>query len=145
VRTRNSLITPFLSWINLLSGLMVFVRIYKFRRNIFFLRYFKFLEGEDWVIAAYMVYALLKFLLCCSVDTIKYLSLCLTGWSLRHEDVWESRCIDPHFLDFGVSWRWVVSYTPRSLYLRGKILGTLWIRDWVGPRISLLTMTFMGS
>jgi hypothetical protein len=28
--------------------------------------------------------------------------------------------IDPHFLDLGTSWRWVVSFTPRPLYPRGK-------------------------
>jgi hypothetical protein len=27
---------------------------------------------------------------------------------------------DPHFLDIGTSWRWVVSFTPRPLYPRGK-------------------------
>jgi hypothetical protein len=40
--------------------------------------------------------------------------------ALRHEGVWGSGCIDLHFLDVGTSWRWVVSFTPRSLYLRGK-------------------------
>jgi hypothetical protein len=28
--------------------------------------------------------------------------------------------IDPRFLDLGTSWRWVVSFTPRPLYPRGK-------------------------
>jgi hypothetical protein len=27
---------------------------------------------------------------------------------------------NPHFLDLGTSWRWVVSLTPRPLYPRGK-------------------------
>jgi hypothetical protein len=31
-------------------------------------------------------------------------------------------CIDPHFLDFGTSWRCVVSFTPRPLYPRDKSL-----------------------
>jgi hypothetical protein len=31
-----------------------------------------------------------------------------------------SGCIDPHFLDLGTSWRWVVNFTPRPLYPRGK-------------------------
>jgi hypothetical protein len=31
------------------------------------------------------------------------LSLCLTNSALRHEDVWGSGCIDPHFLDLGTS------------------------------------------
>jgi hypothetical protein len=34
----------------------------------------------------------------------------------RHEDVWGSGCIDPRFLDFVTSWRWVVSVTPLPLY-----------------------------
>jgi hypothetical protein len=34
--------------------------------------------------------------------------------------VWGSGCVDPPFLDFGTSWRWVVSFTPRSLYPRGR-------------------------
>jgi hypothetical protein len=29
------------------------------------------------------------------------LSLCLTNEELRHEGVWGSRCIDPHFPDLG--------------------------------------------
>jgi hypothetical protein len=33
------------------------------------------------------------------------LSLCLANQALRHEDVWGSGCIDPHFLDLGTSWR----------------------------------------
>jgi hypothetical protein len=33
-----------------------------------------------------------------------------------------SGCIDPHFLDFRTSWRWVVSFTPLPLYPRGKRL-----------------------
>jgi hypothetical protein len=31
-----------------------------------------------------------------------------------------SGCIDPHFLDLGISWRWVVSFTSRPLYSREK-------------------------
>jgi hypothetical protein len=33
------------------------------------------------------------------------LSLCLTNEALRHEGVWGSGCIDPHFLDLGTRWR----------------------------------------
>jgi hypothetical protein len=29
-----------------------------------------------------------------------------------------SGCIDPRFLDLSTNWRWVVSFTPRPLYLR---------------------------
>jgi hypothetical protein len=44
------------------------------------------------------------------------------------------RCIDPHFLDLGTSWRWTVSFTPRPLYPRGKSPGAHWIGSWVNPR-----------
>jgi hypothetical protein len=40
--------------------------------------------------------------------------------ALWHEGVWGSGCIDPRFLELGISWRWVVSFTPRPLYPRGK-------------------------
>jgi hypothetical protein len=33
---------------------------------------------------------------------------------------WPTACIDPYFLNLGTSWRWVVSFTPRPLYPRGK-------------------------
>jgi hypothetical protein len=39
---------------------------------------------------------------------------------IHHEGVWGSGCIDPNFLDLGTSWRWVVSFTLRSLYPMGK-------------------------
>jgi hypothetical protein len=39
------------------------------------------------------------------------LSLCVTNEALRHEDVWGSWCIDPHFLDLGSSW--TLSLYPR--------------------------------
>jgi hypothetical protein len=44
------------------------------------------------------------------------LSLCSTNYALYHEGVWGSGCVYPHFLDFGTSWRWVVSFTSRPLY-----------------------------
>jgi hypothetical protein len=45
------------------------------------------------------------------------LSSCsLTNYPVCHDDVWKSGCIDPHLLDLGTSWRWVVSFTPRLLY-----------------------------
>jgi hypothetical protein len=40
-------------------------------------------------------------------------------------------------LDFGSRWRRVISFTPRSLYPRGKSPGTHRIRGWVGPRAGL--------
>jgi hypothetical protein len=60
------------------------------------------------------------------------LSLCLTNWALRHEDVWGSGCIDPHFLDLDTIWRWVVSFTPLPLHPRAR--GTHCVGGWVGPR-----------
>jgi hypothetical protein len=48
------------------------------------------------------------------------LSLCLTNQALRPEGVWGSGCIDPHFLELGSNWRWVVSFTSQPLYPRGK-------------------------
>jgi hypothetical protein len=32
------------------------------------------------------------------------------NYSLRHEDVWGSGCIDPGFLDLGTSWMSVVNF-----------------------------------
>jgi hypothetical protein len=48
------------------------------------------------------------------------LSLCLNNEAPGHEGVRGSGCINPHFLDLGISWRWVVSFTPRPIYPRGK-------------------------
>jgi hypothetical protein len=31
-----------------------------------------------------------------------------------------SGCIDPHFLDLGTSWRWVVNFTTWPIYPRGR-------------------------
>jgi hypothetical protein len=41
---------------------------------------------------------------------------------VRHEGVWGSGCIDPHFLDLGTGWRGMVNFTSRPLYPppRGK-------------------------
>jgi hypothetical protein len=48
------------------------------------------------------------------------LSLCLTNEALRREGVCECVYIGPYFLDLGTSWKWLVSFTPRPLYTRGK-------------------------
>jgi hypothetical protein len=56
---------------------------------------------------------------------------------LRREGVWGSESIDPHFLDLGTRWRWAVSFTPWSLYPRGRAPGTHWIGGWVDPRAEL--------
>jgi hypothetical protein len=65
------------------------------------------------------------------------IALCLSNEVLRHQGLWGSGCIDPYFLDLGTSWRQVVSFTPRSLYPRGKTPGTHSIGSCVDPRISL--------
>jgi hypothetical protein len=49
----------------------------------------------------------------------------------------DSGCIDPHFLDLGTSWRWVVNFTHRPLFRREKAPGTHWIGGWVDLRAGL--------
>jgi hypothetical protein len=44
----------------------------------------------------------------------------LNNLALRHEGLWGSGFINPHFLHLGTSWRWVVSFMTRPLYPRGK-------------------------
>jgi len=44
---------------------------------------------------------------------------------------WRSGRIAPR-INLGTGWRWVVSFTPRPLYLRYH-----WTGDWVGPRTVL--------
>jgi hypothetical protein len=51
-----------------------------------------------------------------------------------------SGCIDPHFLDLGTSWRWMVSFNPRPLYPRERTPGTHCIGGWVDPRVGLDNM-----
>jgi hypothetical protein len=43
----------------------------------------------------------------------------------RHEDVWISGGIAPRIFNHGNRWRWVVSFTPQTLCLRGRAPGTL--------------------
>jgi hypothetical protein len=62
------------------------------------------------------------------------LSLCLNKQALHHEGVWGSGCIDPHFLDLGTSWRWVVSFKSRPLYPLGKSLRYPLDRRLGGPQ-----------
>jgi hypothetical protein len=59
------------------------------------------------------------------------LSLLLTNSAIRREEIWQSGCIDPRFLDLGTSWRWMVRFTPGLLYPRGKSPGTHWVGGWV--------------
>jgi hypothetical protein len=48
-----------------------------------------------------------------------------------------SGCIDPHFLDLGTSWRWVVNLTPLPLYPGERAPGTHWIGGWMDLRADL--------
>jgi hypothetical protein len=60
------------------------------------------------------------------VETVTHVSLFSSeGVPVRQnavhlEGAWRSGSTDPHLPDLGTSWRWVVSFTPRPLYLRGK-------------------------
>jgi hypothetical protein len=45
--------------------------------------------------------------------------------------------VNPHFFNLRISWRWVVSFTPLSLYPREKAPGIHSIGEWVGPRAGL--------
>jgi hypothetical protein len=47
------------------------------------------------------------------------LSLCLAKHHAM-KTYWGSGNIAPRMLSFGTGWRWVVSFTPRALYPRGK-------------------------
>jgi hypothetical protein len=46
------------------------------------------------------------------------MSLCF-NWGPLHEGILGSRDITPHILNFGTRWRWVVSFTLRTLYPQG--------------------------
>jgi hypothetical protein len=59
------------------------------------------------------------------------------NWTLRHEGVWGSGFIEPHFLDLGTRWRWVVSFMPRPLYHRGNSPRYPLDRSWVNLKSSL--------
>jgi hypothetical protein len=65
------------------------------------------------------------------------LSRCVLNSAPSHADRWGNRGITPHILNLGTRWRWVVIFTLRPLYLRGKNPGALWIGGWVGPRAGL--------
>jgi hypothetical protein len=47
---------------------------------------------------------------------------------------WGNESIAPRILDLGTRWRWVVSFTPRLLYPRGKIPGYPLDRRLGGPQ-----------
>jgi hypothetical protein len=63
---------------------------------------------------------------------VKVKSLCLTNYALRHEGVRGCACIDPHFLDLGIGWKWVVTFTGGR-----RASGTHWIEGWVNPGAGL--------
>jgi hypothetical protein len=79
---------------------------------------------------------------CCFLQTVKVkvkLSLCLTKYHAM-KTYWENGGIDPHILDLGTRWRWVVSFTLRPLYPRERAPDTHWTGGWVGPRVVLDTV-----
>jgi hypothetical protein len=43
----------------------------------------------------------------------------------------------PRILDLGIRWRWVITFTLRPLYFRGRAPGSNWIWGWVVPRTVL--------
>jgi hypothetical protein len=59
--------------------------------------------------------------------------------SLRQTEEWRYRFI---ILDLGTRWRWVVSFTPRQLYPRGKSPPPVPIGDWVGSTAGLDTVEY---
>jgi hypothetical protein len=54
-------------------------------------------------------------------------------WRPRGEWIY----VDPHFLHFGTSWGWLVSFTTRPLYLGERTPVTHYIGGWVDPRACL--------
>jgi hypothetical protein len=62
------------------------------------------------------------------VPVLNYLST--TSWGRTG-----SGCRDPYFLGLYTSWRWVISFTPRPLYPRGKAPHPA-CAHWVGCRLS---------
>jgi hypothetical protein len=64
------------------------------------------------------------------------LSLCFFFSTVHHamKAYWRSRGIAPCILDFGIRWRWGVSFTSRSLYPQGKSTCYLLYRKLGGPQ-----------
>jgi len=52
----------------------------------------------------------------------------------KREGVLGSRSIAPRILNLGTRWRWVVRYTPRTLYHRIRAPSTYWTGGWVELR-----------
>jgi hypothetical protein len=61
-----------------------------------------------------------SFLICdpnlCDNAVMVKLSLCLTDWVLRHENIQGGSCIDSRILELGSRWRWVVSFMAQLHY-----------------------------
>jgi hypothetical protein len=53
---------------------------------------------------------------------------------------WGNGSIAPHIFDLCTICRWVVSFTPWSLYPQERVPGIHWIRGWVGLRAVLDTV-----
>jgi hypothetical protein len=64
-------------------------------------------------------------------------ALDLNKKALCHEGVRVSRGMYPRLLELGISWRWLVIFTPLPLYPRGDGPGTHWIGGWVRSRAGL--------
>ena len=55
----------------------------------------------------------------------------------RCEGMWRNGYIAALLLNLGARWRWMVSFTPRSIYPCEKRAGSLWMGDWMGSTASL--------
>jgi hypothetical protein len=53
-----------------------------------------------------------------------------------------SECLGPIFAGFGISWRWVASFTPRPLYSRGMIGGLVHNRAFLDDAQKRLYCSF---
>jgi hypothetical protein len=62
------------------------------------------------------------------------LSLCLTKYHAM-KTYWRSRSITPHILDLDTRWKWLVSFTPQSLYPQVKSRWYTSDRKLCGPQI----------
>jgi hypothetical protein len=86
---------------------------------------------QAWIIKYLSDNSVLKF----HINAVKAkLSLCLTIKHYAMKTFGGSWCIEPRFLDLGTRWRWVVSFTPRPLYLWGKSHQYPSVRRLGGPQ-----------
>jgi hypothetical protein len=61
------------------------------------------------------------------------LSLCLTNSALRHEDIWRSGCIDPHFLTLALAGGEWSALRPGRFTPKERAPGTHRIGGWMDP------------